>query len=354
MKALVIGYRKDPIAVAQRDPFIYNRKLLRRELNLEVEQIPAETFAEIREACQKNDSDIVFLLPSWRESPSEAEKAIAAVRADNPSRKLIFVDPYAQASTKYFNLLPYVDRFLKRQCYKQRDNYKRQFVGGSMFTDYLSRELKFDFDDWSVGSVVPEGYEDRISPGWNLGTSKKFKQALRKPLFPFLKPSKSIDIFCRLSLGSANQKEWYYQYRYAAVEALNPLKADYKVATSGGFEGTSLVPRRQYFRELKSSRIIFSPFGWGETCWRDFEAICYDGLLVKPSMAHLETNPQIFIEGETYVPVRWDLADLEEKCRYYLTHPDEAARIIANARRVYEAYFAQNGFLKTIQQAIAS
>lgn len=352
MKALIIGYAEDSIAAAQRQPFNDNRRLLRRQLDLKVEHIKAETLSEIGEACKKHDSDIVFLLPSWRESPSEAERVIKKVHEDNPKRKLIFIDPWTQTSSRHFNLLPYVDRFLKRQRYKNLEEYKRHFIGGSMLTDFLARQWQFDLDGWYVSSEIPEGYEERIASGWNLGTAKRFQQALRKPIFRFRRPVKEIDIFCRLSLGHENKKEWYYQYRLAALEALKPLEADYHVVASGGFVGRSLVPRRQYYKEIKSSRIVFSPFGWGENCWRDFEAICYDCLLVKPSMAHIDTQPNIFVEGETYVPVRWDFADLEEKCRYYLKHPDEAERIVQNARRVYEDYFEQGEFVKRIEQVI--
>jgi spore maturation protein CgeB len=92
-----------------------------------------------------------------------------------------------------------------------------------------------------------------------------------------------------------------------------------------------------------------SPFGWGELCYRDFEAACLGTLLIKPSVAHLRTEPDVFVENETYVPVRWDLSDLEEKCRYYLEHGDEAKRIIANARQAYAAYFPGDRLMGTVR-----
>jgi hypothetical protein len=189
-------------------------------------------------------------------------------------------------------------------------------------------------------------------PGWNLGTAKKFKQSLlRNPLFGLNKPKKTVDIFCRLSLGNTTNNEWYTQYRIMAVEALNPLVSDYRVAKSGR-DNNNLVSHRQYNFELKSSRIIFSPFGWGENCWRDFEAICSDALLIKPSMSHIATNPDIFIDYKTYVPVKWDFSDLEDKCRYYLKNFEQADKIIRNAREVYEKYFQEEQFVKMIGKLI--
>ncbi len=355
--AIVVGYRNDGIAQAQREPFLYYKKQLRNHLNLSVKQFSAETFNEIDKICRTHDSDTIFLLPSWREGLSEhllniAENVVKQLKIDYPRRKLIFIDPFAQMSTKYFRLLPYVDHFLKRQCYKDLELYRKTFIGGSLFTDFLAKHWNLDFSQWYVGSELPEDSINKIIPGWNLGTAKKFKQSLlRRPPFGLNKQKKKIDIFCRLSLGDTSKKEWYTQYRIMAVEALNPLVSDYQVAKSGR-DNNNLVSRRQYDSEIKSSRIVFSPFGWGENCWRDFEAICCDSLLIKPSMSHVATNPNIFIDNETYVPVKWDFSDLEEKCRYYLEHSEQADQIIRNGRKVYEKYFQEEQFVKTIENLI--
>lgn len=353
--ALVVGYIKDFVRVAQRDPFLYNRHRLQRQLDLNIQHIRVETFAEIGEACKKYASDIVFFLHGCREDPKEVERIIERIRTNHPNRKLIFIDPFAQASTWYFNLLPYVDLLLKRQCYQNFEDYYQPFIGGSRLTDFIAKHWNLDFEKWYVGSEIPKGYEDRVMLGWNLGTAKPFARALQKPLFSLCPPpKKSIDLFCRMSLGHKNKKEWYYDYRKIALQAIEPLKSKYNVVAGGGSIEAGLVSSRQYNREIKRSRLVFSPFGWGENCWRDFEAVCHDCLLIKPSMSHLKTEPNIFIEGETYVPVRWDFADLEEKCSYYLENPDEADRIVKNARRVYETYFAEAGFVNKINSLISN
>lgn len=356
MKALLIGTtnpKVDNISAAQLYPFFDHRKQLRKKLGLEFTPIQVEKFSEIGEACKGANADVFFIRPSWRENSNEAEKVMATVRKEHPSQKLIFIDPFDQTSSRYFNLLPYVDRLLKYQRLKDISQYKQQFIGGTMLTDFLAKHWQSDLDGWHVGSKVPEGYEHRIDTGWNVGIDKRFKRAMYWPLLRYFRPKvKDIDVFCRLSFGSQHQLEWYGKYRMAAIEALKPLAADYNIIAHGEFEETKVISSRQYFNELKRSRIVFSPFGWGETTWRDYEAVCYGCLLIKPSVAHIDTKPNIYVAEETYVPVKWDFADLEEKCRYYLKHPDEAARIISNARRAYEAYFEQEEFVNTIEQAI--
>ncbi|MDY6936576.1 MAG: glycosyltransferase [Cyanobacteriota bacterium] len=354
MKALLLGLKADSILTAQLEPFADERKSLRRQLDLNVQYIETQNLAQMEEACQKYDSEAVFFFPFWREDASEVVRTFQKIRSEYPDRQLIFVDPFAQGNTMFLGVLPYVDVLLKRQRFRDLNDYKREFVGGNEFIEFIARHWNIDLEGWSVSSEVPEGYEHRIASGWSLGTARRFRKALRPPLFFPKRPiSKKLDVFCRLSLGHKRKQEWYCEYRMAAAKALEPLESDYQIAVSALFIDDGLISKKQYARELRQSRIVFSPFGWGETCWRDFEAICNDSLLVKPSMAHLDTQPNIFVENETYVPVRWDFADLEEKCRHYLEHPEEAARIIKNARQVYTDYLERGGFARTLEDILS-
>jgi hypothetical protein len=82
--------------------------------------------------------------------------------------------------------------------------------------------------------------------------------------------------------------------------------------------------------ELRRSKLCFSPFGYGEICWRDFEAIACGAVLVKPDMSHVRAQPDIYRPFETYIPVRWDLADLNDRVREALASP-ETQKTIADA-----------------------
>jgi Glycosyl transferases group 1 len=353
-KALVLGItdpRKDRISAAQLYPFLGYRKQLRQRLGLEVKVVEAETLTAIHSAYLNHlDYEVFILRPSWREDPSQVLQLIKTVRENSRCQRLILIDPFDQTSSRFFNVLPHVDWLVKYQCLKDLSEYQQDFVGGTKLTDYLVQQLGYDLEGWSVGSKVPKAYEQRIVAGWNLGIDPRWRWRLSCSRWLSFLPQrrKDIDIFCRLSLGGLEQQEWYGKYRLAAIAALHPLEPEYHLAISGKFTEAGLVSRRQYNQELQRSRIVFSPFGWGELNWRDFEAACYGALLVKPSVEHIATEPNIFIPGETYVPVRWDFADLEEKCRYYLQRPEEMARIVRNAREIYAAYFAQEQVVQTL------
>lgn len=190
--------------------------------------------------------------------------------------------------------------------------------------------------------------------GWNLGSAPRLRKQLgRSALNPFRRARKDIDIFYRVAIRSHNENDWYSKHRLLGAHILERLAGEHRVIAQCGLPGSpDLAPPKQYKREIRRSRIAFSPFGWGEICYRDFEAVCYDCLLVKPSVSHLRTTPDIFIENETYVPVRWDLSDLEEKCRHYLKHQDEAERIISNARQRYTQYFQTHQFIQSVKDIL--
>lgn len=78
-----------------------------------------------------------------------------------------------------------------------------------------------------------------------------------------------------------------------------------------------------------------SPFGCGEVCFRDFEAVLNDSLLLKPHMDHLETWPDIFRPGETYVPISWDGDDVVPTAAAWLADKRRRRNIVAAAKAAY-------------------
>src|SRR5690606_34640674 len=75
---------------------------------------------------------------------------------------------------------------------------------------------------------------------------------------------------------------------------------------------SSRISQHEFLKEMRQSKLCWSPFGYGELCWRDLEAFMTGAVLIKPSMEHLDTFPDIYRAGETYLPVKWDFSDLED------------------------------------------
>jgi hypothetical protein len=110
------------------------------------------------------------------------------------------------------------------------------------------------------------------------------------------------------------------------------------------------VGKRAYMRELAQSRICFSPFGYGEVCWRDYEAVFSGALLIKPDMSHMETNPDVFVANETYVPIRWDFDDLGDAVATYLANEARRLEIARNAYAAMHAWAREARFVEQLDR----
>jgi len=116
-----------------------------------------------------------------------------------------------------------------------------------------------------------------------------------------------------------------------------------------------VIPKRQYIKELKNSKTCVSPFGFGEVCYRDFEAISSGCLLIKPDMDHLETWPDVFLKNETYIPVKWDMSDLEEVLYKVLDSFNSYIEIINSAQNIYSnSILNPDLFIKRYRELIRS
>jgi len=87
---------------------------------------------------------------------------------------------------------------------------------------------------------------------------------------------------------------------------------------SGKFK-TGILPPSQYIKELKSVAAVLSPFGWGEVCYRDSEAIRNGACLIKPDCSHLLTWPDVYQDGVTYVAIDWRGENLIDKTENLLS-----------------------------------
>jgi hypothetical protein len=105
-------------------------------------------------------------------------------------------------------------------------------------------------------------------------------------------------------------------------------------------------------RELAHCRMCFSPFGYGEVCWRDYEAVYSGALLIKPDMSHMVTEPDVFVPGETYVPIRWDFADLDDVVARWLADEPARLRVARNAWDAMHRWARSNAFVDQMERLL--
>ena len=104
--------------------------------------------------------------------------------------------------------------------------------------------------------------------------------------------NRPVDVTCRV--GMKYSRETITFHRKMITQKLQ------------GYIQKDRLNRAHYLKELRQNKVSISPFGFGETCYRDFETI-FGALLLKPNMDHLETWPHLL--QRNYIPFNWD-ADL--------------------------------------------
>jgi len=259
---------------------------------------------------------LIFNTPA-AQAETMAKTLFDAARADG-ARGLVF-DGDDDSCVLWPGMIDACDAYIKKHRFADPEMYKESFVGKTNLTSYANATYGVDFSDDIIphSKALTQNQIDKILLGWNIGLDDKIVW-LAQDLSPqTLGWPKQYDISCR---ASVTPEKWIFGMRDAAVKAIEAMRAKLRIHAP-----TDRVGQQEYYNEMLESRFSVSPFGFGELCWRDFEAILCGSVLIKPDMAHIETWPNLFVAGETYIPVAWDFTDLDGASAPLAT--DEALRL---------------------------
>jgi len=291
--------------------------------------------------------DIVMVKLSYRTDAARAVKIVTDLKKEIGSTPLVYMDGDDDICVQWGDVVTACDLYVKEHAFADRSKYKIAFQGKSNLHEYAITHHGhvLSGDDYSRpdqepliihhSGVVRDEDLGKIVVGWNMALAKDILELWRKvrgqpPV------EKKIDCAFR---GSVKLNTITGYMRRDASAHLENLSKRFNIRVSA-----SHVPLDEYYKELMESRICVSPFGFGELCWRDFEAVLCRSMLIKPDMSHIETSPNIFHPHITYIPVKWDLSDLEEVCAYYLDHEEKRREIAENAYSVLDNYYSSFGF----------
>jgi len=320
---LLISDGREYTSEQQFAPIWRHRARFRRDLGLDVRWIAADA-AAIGRPGFLSTWDVVGLKLSFRRSEREAmafaEKLAAACAA--AGSLFLYFDGDDDSAVQWPGLPAICDLYVKKHLFRDPGDYGRNFVGKSNLTDFVARQTGRSFAEDGIPATRPlEGAAvDRLHLGWNIALDDKM---VALPCLPPEAP-RSLDLCGRVHVAPGS---WLEGLRSPAIAALAALPAAWAVAVP-----ENRVSPRDYYRELAASRLCVSPFGYGEICWRDIEAILSGCLLVKPGMGHISTQPDLFVAGETYIPVAWDYSDLEAACAPYLANEEARIAIVRKAQ----------------------
>ena len=223
---------------------------------------------------------------------------VKKLKANNS--KITYYDLSDSTGSRELQVIELVDLFLKRQLFKDKTIYTK------------SHKYRPWLEDRSIFSGCNESQLNKIQLGWNLALKDYSEWPILNPnkfgfmIFKnpiYIIPNKERPITASYR---GRMKGQTVHQRKAVVNALNKLSK----SNPDSFITGEIIKKKDFIKEIRPSKAAVSPFGYGEICYRDMEAFINGCILIKPSMEHLVTFPNVFIENETYVPLKWDLSNL--------------------------------------------
>lgn len=247
------------------------------------------------------------------------------------------------------DVLPYVDLFYQKAVFKDKDLYKKTLYGKELYSDYYHQKYNITDPNPKTRAVLNNEQDlKKIRISWNIGIGdyprEKFRQRIGTAMAMLFGPQIAPLLYSRKKLPENPVEENKNLFPVHARLGLTgrPTIAYQRLLIMEKIQNdprflVGEVSQKQYNFELAHSKIVLSPFGWGELCLRDFEAVRAGALLLKPDMSHIETWPDIFQPYETYVPFSWDAEDLIEKVDMYLDDERLRKKICNQAWDTYKS-----------------
>lgn len=234
------------------------------------------------------------------------------------------------------------DAYWKGYLLRDRSQYMTPHYGGRLFTHRYHETADVQDDQELMSDPVAEDQLSKLHLSWGYGLTNHSLLANRaSSLFSRMPLPLLLDIPLQMADPAAPRplplscRMGTSHRRASVVHQRLRLKS-----LLGDRIPTSRVSPRAFFAELRQSRLVLSPFGWGEFAYRDFETFISGATLVKPSMAHLETFPDYYRDKETMLALRWDLTDLESVLSHALDSPGRTQEIAQTSQNVYKYYVA--------------
>jgi hypothetical protein len=318
------------LALQQFYPFFHYGHLFQKA-GIEFRAMPYDALVK---ASKIPDADAYFIQYPEVMPGAALSKMLARIRQAHAMAPIAFFDWFAPTDLRFADCVePYVTAYAKKALLRDRAAYVRATKGHTMLEDHYAERLGVQASpspEWSTNVCIL----DRLTAAPAFWADSRYLPAFERLDGPPVDTVRDIDLHIRMETSG---NPWYTAMRQEALAAASALADIVRLSPS------RLTGYRSYMEELRRSRFCFSPFGYGEICWRDYEAILSGAVLVKPDMSHIECVPDIYRAGETYISVRWDMADLREKMEGALADPEGMRRMALRAFDVIKQHLDGRG-----------
>lgn len=294
----------------------------------------------------------------------------AVIRDDSPTRrvlerarssagKVVWFDTSDSTGVTHFELMPYVDLYLKKQLLADLSGYEGPMYGGRPFSDFYHREFGIeDSEPFQQHYPLEESYREKVDLSWNMGLGELYHSfSLRGKIRRFLpgviparldapstppEKERPLDVFMRASANWSRESVVFH--RKELIRRIEELIREHDLSGSVSREpDETYLSLAEYRSRLQHSKVTFGPFGWGELNLREYEAFMFGALLLRPDLSHMRTWPDLFRDEETCVFYRWDFEDLEEKLLLYLNDAQARERVARQGQELYQKQISEEG-----------
>jgi len=280
--------------------------------------------------------------------------------------RLIWFDSRDSAGNCQFDVMPFVDLYLKRQLYRDRSAYLKTLYGGRQFSDYYHRnygvheepggDVAYDVP-FRPHEVAPDiGSTDKMRVAWGCGAefhwplfrqpqaqigyfSRRYLQRALRSVYAVpdtipVSKARAYDVCALFDHKRYSMKTVGYQRRIGLEHAMR-LETSRKV--------TGRVPKTEFYNTLADSAVAVSVFGWGEVCYREYEATYCGASILMADMSGIETFPNFYQPGVYYTPFAWDFSDFAEKFDGLMANPSARLDMAENAQQFLVSQWSADG-----------
>ncbi|PRW50908.1 hypothetical protein C2E21_5522 [Chlorella sorokiniana] len=164
------------------------------------------------------------------------------------------------------------------------------------------------------------------------------KNEKRWPIPPLASRPYDVTFIGKLEYEAKAEVSGVTLHRQAAVKALSAFRDkwghQYKVYVPQG----ERLEYHEYVGLLKQSKIVISPWGWGEWSHKDFEILMAGCVVVKPRSDIFRIHPAIFEHNVTAITTKEDLSDLEEQILPFLRDVPRAQAMATRVQGLWRQY----------------
>ena len=336
---LLLVTQPERLPQSQIYPFHHYAPDLRRLYGTDLREADQWDFVAGHPVAARGATAVAFQTP-YDVSDLDLDRLFARIAADHPGARVACLDWFAPTDLR--NAARMNDRihlYIKKHVLRDLCAYGKPTFGDTNLSDHYARRLQLDEPQRRFD--IPPGFLDKLVIGPSFATAPTvLPTLLGKPPAP---EGRTLDLHARFELDGT---PWYSGMRReadAAVRALNGVRT---------VRGTG-VHHAQFLAEMRHSKVCLSPFGYGEVCWRDYEAVLTGAVLLKPDMSHIATDPDIFVPWETYAPVAWDLSDFPEVLHRLLADAPLRAKLAVQAFETLRKWLATDRFAHRMAPLLA-